>query len=234
MSFLTTLNIPSRFNGPDNSANGGYTAGLVATQVDYPIRIRLHQPPPLDKAMKLVADDEKNLKLMDGDQIVASAQPYDFELVVPSAPHLAEAKEAAKHYEGFDFSPFPCCFVCGHQRPEKDGLEIYAGHYEGNKVAAPWLPTKEWSSNGETVDELYLWAALDCPGAYSIPDKGEQAVVLGQMAAKFLKPVQVDETYIVTGWTIAVDGRKIKAGTALFTATGETCAYAEQTWIILK
>lgn len=234
MTNINTLNISSRFNGPDNSANGGYTAGIVAAQVDYPVRVRLHQPPPLDKDLLLQKDTHNHLKLLDGETLVASAQPYDFQLVIPNAPKLEEATEAAKHFEGFDFSPFTCCFVCGHQRPAKDGLEIYAGHYETDKVAAPWTPAAEFSTDGETVDELFLWAALDCPGAYSIPNKGEQVVVLGQMAAKFSQAVLIHQPHIATGWTIAIDGRKIKTGTALFNESGTVCAYAEQTWIVLK
>ncbi|MFK7933592.1 MAG: hotdog fold domain-containing protein, partial [Saprospiraceae bacterium] len=114
------------------------------------------------------------------------------------------------------------------------GLKIYAGHYETDKVAAPWIPQAEFSTDGKTVDELFLWAALDCPGAYSIPNKGHQPVVLGQMAMKFFQAVLIEQPHVITGWTIAIDGRKVKAGTAIFTANQELCAVAEQTWIILK
>lgn len=234
MTAIAQLTIPARFNGPDNSANGGYTCGMLSSQVDYNIRVRLHHPPPLHRLLELRQDHDKKLQLLDQETLIASAQPYDFELVIPPAIDWGTAQQARQHYEGFRFSPFPYCFVCGTARPHGDGLEIYAGHYDENKVAAPWTPAAEFSTNGETVDELFLWTAMDCPGAYAIPNKGDRAVVLGQMATQFLRPVLVETPHIITGWTIAVDGRKVQTGTALFTVDKQLCAVAEQTWIILK
>ena len=42
--------IPSRFNGPPDSGNGGYSCGVLAAFIDGPARVRLHVPPPLDKS----------------------------------------------------------------------------------------------------------------------------------------------------------------------------------------
>ncbi|MFK7936768.1 MAG: hypothetical protein AB8G22_24860 [Saprospiraceae bacterium] len=129
MTTLAKLSIPARFNGPDNSANGGYASGLVATQVDYPVRVRLHYPPPLDKPLTLQQDAEQKLQLLHGERLIASAQPYDFQLVVPDSIDLAKAETVSKEYVGFQAdNPFTGCFVCGTTRPKKDGLKIYAGH----------------------------------------------------------------------------------------------------------
>ena len=44
--------IDRRFNGPPNSANGGYACGLVGTVVKAPaVRVSLRKPPPLDVAL---------------------------------------------------------------------------------------------------------------------------------------------------------------------------------------
>ena len=41
--------IDRRFNGPPNSANGGYTCGLVGTALEAPsVRVSLRKPPPLE------------------------------------------------------------------------------------------------------------------------------------------------------------------------------------------
>jgi hypothetical protein len=45
--------------------------------------------------------------------------------------------------------------------------------------------------------------------------------------------VHVDEPCVVTGWKISVDGRKYRAGTALFDEDGELCAVGLATWIEL-
>ncbi len=43
-----SLSIPARFNGPLDSGNGGYCAGLVAGLVEGPAEVNLRRPVPLD------------------------------------------------------------------------------------------------------------------------------------------------------------------------------------------
>ena len=48
-----SLSIPARFNGPPASGNGGYSCGVLAACVAGPARVRLHAPPPLDRARSM-------------------------------------------------------------------------------------------------------------------------------------------------------------------------------------
>ena len=45
---MAVVSIPSRFNGPPLSGNGGYSCGVLAAFIDGPAQVRLHVPPPLD------------------------------------------------------------------------------------------------------------------------------------------------------------------------------------------
>src|SRR5262249_58712596 len=70
----------------------------------------------------------------------------------------------------------------------------------------------------------FVGAALD--GAGGIGALGDAApdgppYVLGRFAARQLGPVPVGEPHVVAGWRLARDGRKLLAGSALFTATGQ-------------
>ena len=49
--------IASRFNGPPNSGNGGYSCGVLAAFIDGPASIRLHVPPPLDAPLHVECTD---------------------------------------------------------------------------------------------------------------------------------------------------------------------------------
>jgi hypothetical protein len=90
-------------------------------------------------------------------------------------------------------------------------------------VAAPWTPRE---SRAELV-----WAALDCPGAFAVGLPGRGEVVLGRLAARIDRVPEAGEACVVVGWPLGEDGRKLYAGTALFTAGGELLARAHATWI---
>jgi hypothetical protein len=92
------------------------------------------------------------------------------------------------------------------------------------RVACPWTPT-------EVTPEL-VWAALDCPGAIAVgyPDRGE--TLLGRFAVEIDALPRVGERYVVVGWPLGEEGRKLYAGTALFGEDGRQLASARATWIL--
>src|SRR5437016_224325 len=70
-----TLIIPERFNGPDGSGNGGFTAGLVAKILGgSDVEVRLHQPPPLGRELAVTTEDNGSVAVSDGDQVIATAR----------------------------------------------------------------------------------------------------------------------------------------------------------------
>jgi hypothetical protein len=216
-----TLVIPARFNGPPGSANGGYTCGVVAALLGGPAEVTLRLPPPLERPLRVERDDGR-VEVYDGGALVAEAVRADVDLEVPPPVALADAERAAAGYDGFREHAFPTCFVCGPERD--DGLGIYAGPVDGTAlVATPWAPH-------ESRPEL-VWAALDCPGAFAVGLAGRGELVLGRLATRIDRLPAVGEQCVVVGWPLGQDGRKLYAGTALFTAGGDLLARARATWI---
>jgi hypothetical protein len=210
------LVIARQFRGPKDSGNGGYSCGLLAAGVGNPAEVTLRLPPPLERPLRF--DDRR---LWDGEALVAEAAPTGLDLEPPAAVSFAEATEAAQ--PDLD-SPFPECFVCGHRRD--DGLRIFAGPVAGgDMVAAPWVPT------GDHTSPEFVWAALDCPGAYATGVLGRGTVVLGRLAAAVRRIPEAGERCVVVGWPLGADGRKYFAGTALFGEDGDVLGVARATWI---
>lgn len=230
----TTITINSRFNGPPDSGNGGYVCGLVAQHIPGTAEVTLRKPPPLNVLFTMRRNSESHVQLFDGESLIAEGHPAILDIEAPQPPSLEEARAAVERYTGFDFHIFPTCFVCGPQRPESDGLQIYPGRANGyDQVAASWLPAAGLEENGQVATE-FIWAALDCPGAFAAVDNIETPIVLGRLTAQLLNPVHSGQEHIVTGWKIGQEGRKYFTGTAVFTQDGRLCAKAQATWIALR
>lgn len=227
----TVVNIPRRYRGPPESANGGYACGLLGTALNGGARVRLMVPPPLEQTLVCLGEDDV-VELRDGDRVVARAVPGDPGLVPPPAPDPEAAREAASRYSGFDQHWFPGCFVCGPERAEDDGLRIFAGPMaDGSGVAAPWRPAHNLSDGHGRVDPLFAWAALDCPGAFAFTPAHGKAVVLGELCGRVDGDLSPGEPCTVRGWAIDHEGRKHHVGTAIYGADGECRAVARATWI---
>ena len=211
--------IPSRFNGPPDSANGGYVCGLVSEALGGGFEVTLKRPPPLDVDLDLVGNELKQ-----GDVVIAEARRFTGVLDAIEPASLEQAEEASARYAGFTHHAYPTCFTCGPARD--DGLGIFAGPVEGREgvVAAPWTP-------GEVRPEI-IWAALDCPSGWAVDDFQREGVMLGRMTAGIQALPASGEPHVVAGWKIGEEGRKRYAGSALFIPTGELLAVARSTWIV--
>jgi hypothetical protein len=53
------------------------------------------------------------------------------------------------------------------------------------------------------------------------------------LAATIVGPVRTGDPHVVLGWRIGLDGRKLGAGSAIFTDAGELVGVARATWIRL-
>jgi hypothetical protein len=210
--------IDSRFRGPDDSGNGGYSCGVIAREHGgAELEVTLRMPPPLDEWLRLDSDG----RVWDDHALVAEVREGSVGLAAPE-PVTWEAAAAAAAPD-LD-SPFPHCFVCGHARD--DGLHIHAGPVEGRDVvAAPWQVADD------TVGSEFVWAALDCPGAYATGVPGRGVVVLGRLTARVEQVPQAGERCVAVGWSLGSDERKHGAGTALFAASGELLGIARAVWI---
>lgn len=229
-----TIVIEKSFCGPTESGQGGYVSGLLGQLAGGTAEVTLRVPPPLGKPLLIDKGEDGTLRLLDGGQVVAQAVRAGVEIDVPAPPLYAEAAEYSKNYIGFEKHAFPRCFVCGPQREEGDGLRIFPGRIPGTgMVAAPWLPYASLADKNGLVKPEFVWAALDCPGAFAVLTAGLRLIVLGKLAVSIEREIRQGEKYVVTGWTIGIEGRKLFAGTAIFTEKGELCAKGKATWIEL-
>jgi len=211
-----------RYRGPLTSANGGYACGRLAAFVDADeVEVTLRLPPPLDRPLRVERADD-DVRLLDGEAVVAEARRAPVE-AEPPAPVSVEDADAARERHAREWTPdFRECYVCGVR---EDGLEIRVGLVTDREPlhAAPIaLPE---------IGEEFVWAAIDCPGAYAVGAEGRGDIVLGRMTARVDRVPDVSEQCVVASWPLGGDGRKLYAGTALFTADGELLALARQTWI---
>jgi hypothetical protein len=227
------MRIASRFCGPPESGNGGYCAGLLAQALGGAVEVTLRRPPPLEQALSLVVAPAR-VELRHGGELVAEARQTPLELEVPSAPSFAHAAALSHHYVGHTKHHFPGCFVCGPARAAGDGLRIFPGaQHEGELVAAPFRPDVSLSQAGGIIPAEFIWAALDCVGYFATAEPDYPVALLGRMTAEVLGSVAVDEPCVVIGWSLGREGRKLRAGTALFGGDGRLRGRAQQTWISL-
>jgi hypothetical protein len=245
-----TVVIPAGVNGPPESANGGYACGVVAqllasttatpTPTPAAVQATLRQPPPLDRPLQASVDDGR-AALHDGDVLVAEATVVDLDTADTPAPLSLDGAHAAA--AAFDTAlytathPFPSCFTCGPERTAQagDGLRIFPGAVASHVVAWPWTPDAALAGPDDLVDAAYVWAALDCPSGlcwyHDEPDAGPH--VLGRMTAVLHRRPAPGEPLVVTGWTIATDGRKRLSGSVVWDAAGAVVADNRSTWIAL-
>lgn len=213
-----------RFRGPLTSANGGYACGRLAGLVPAPeVEVTLRRPPPLERPLEARAEGG-TVRLLDGDDVVAEARPGTVEVDPPTPVSFEEAEQAELLHVRVGSPVFRECFVCGI-RDESDGLAIYAGPVDGREPlhAATWVVHE--------VSPAVVWAAIDCPGAYAVGAAGRGAIVLGRMTGRIERLPEAGERCVVTAWPLGEEGRKLYAGTALFTDAGELLALARQVWI---
>jgi hypothetical protein len=214
--------IPQRFRGPEASANGGYTCGMLAELVDADVvEVTLRKPPPLDVVMAVERAGDVVRVLHEG-ELVAEAQPGILDLEPPSAPSFAEAKRLSDAHGDDPDHPFPGCFVCG---PNGDGLRLRPTPLGDGRLAAPWVVPSEFAA------ERFAWAALDCPGGWAVqPDWSRGVSVLGRLTARVDSTPQAGDECVVVGWPLGpADGRKLYAGTALF-RDGTLLALGRAVW----
>jgi hypothetical protein len=234
--------IDRRFHGPPESGNGGYTCGVVAAHVDGPAEVTLRLPPPLETPLQVERVDDGGVRAFDGDALVAEGARRDEDLGVkaPGPVAIAEA-EAAGEAAWFTLHPeehpFPTCFVCGPRRDYGDGLRILVGPVDGRNASADsWTPARDLAAADGAVRPEFVWAALDCSGgigSFGEDLAGGRPYVLGRLAVSIRGPVDAGEPHAVLGWRVGRDGRKLAAGSAIYSADGELVGLGRATWIQL-
>lgn len=245
---MATVTVPSRFNGPPASGQGGYSAGLLAGHLEGPAAVSLRRPIPLDERLEVrvemgtsVRGDEGGARVSTG--VAARAFDAAGELVAEAlpAPPLAlwdgaqAAPEAACRAKS-RFTPpadgtFDRCFVCGRAR--HDGFGIFPGSVAGTDlVAAPWTPPAWAAGEDGIVRPEFVWAALDCPGYFAVHGADLALAFLARQQSEVHTPVHVGVEYVVVGRPRGRDGRKGFAATAIVDPAGAVLAQSEQLLVV--
>lgn len=228
--------IDSRYNGPPGSANGGWSAGTFAAAAQgtplpapgtrapdrprpdvEPVEVTLRRPPPLETPLTLEAGEVRDPA---GHLIAEIATVAAFDPVAEPVD-LATARAAAADYPGLVNHPFPRCYVCGPEHA--DGLRIFPGPLSAGRTAAPFrVPAG--------ADVVTAWAALDCPGGWSVLAPG-RPYLLGRISAVVLATPRPHDECVVTGVLTRAQGRKAEVHSSLFGPDGDLLGYARATWI---
>jgi hypothetical protein len=228
MSPADTITISHRFNGPQESGNGGYSGGVLASRLGGAAEVSLRSPVPLDQPLDLLNEDDGSLRLLSGETLIAEARPLPgIDVAVPAPVGLEEARRAVESYRGSGEGLFSRCFVCGPAR--EDSFHVFAGQVEGRDlVASPWTPPAWAADAAGKVAPEFVWAVLDCPTYFACHLEGELTLsFLVRQRAELLAPARAGEEHVVMAWPIELDGRKRLAGAAVLSAEGETLAVAD-------
>lgn len=219
--------IKARYNGPADSGNGGWTAGTVASTLpEAPtVAVTLRVPPPLETPLSAVRTEDGIKVYADDATLVAevaaaSIHPDDVQPVA-----FDEAVRVSASYPGFVAHPFPTCFVCGPQRAPGDGMRLFPGRVRDGVTATPWVVPDD-------VSPAMMWAALDCPGGWTVGIEA-RPFVLGRMITR-VEVVPAPRTEcVVMGRLLDLEGRKAQVATTLFDPDGNVLALSRATWIAL-
>jgi len=232
---VETITIERRFRGPPESGNGGYSCGRAATFVDGVAKVVLRAPPPLETPLAVERADGTVRFTHDG-TLVMEAKRGTFDVDPPRTVSLEQARAATAPPEFFTDHVFPYCFVCGPSREEGDGLRIFAGKVAGrDEMATVWTPHDSLAGSDGFVRSEFLWAALDCPTAWTAFESNPtgHVIMLGTMIGEVVRGARAGEPIVVTAEARGAEGRKHIAASALYTPDGELVARAETIWIAL-
>jgi hypothetical protein len=227
--------IPARHCGPPGSANGGWLAGTLAELVGAgPATVTLRRPTPVDVALDVETDADGTVRLLHDGAVVADATPGSAGwldgLALPEPVGVDDAVDAEARFLGHTSHAFPGCFVCGTARDPGDGLRLFTGPVAdrtGTVAGVTHLDVVGLPA-AEPVPVPWLWAALDCPTAWTHLGPGE-ALLLGRITGELLLRPPPGPLVAVARATGA-DGRKRFATSTLRTLDGELVAAAEATW----
>jgi hypothetical protein len=229
---VSTVSIPSRFNGPPSSGNGGYACGIVAAALEGPTAVSLRRPVPLDRALELRHEEDGKLCAFIGGELIAEAAPAaPLSAWEGALPSLAEARAAGEKFAGPLDGEFGHCFVCARSRP--DGLRVYTGPVDDSGlVATSWISPVWTGDEDGLVRPEFIWAALDCPAFFALHGDDMKVSYLARQQVEVLAPIHTGVEYIVAGRPLERSGRKGLAATAVLDADGTVLAHGECLFVV--
>jgi hypothetical protein len=235
---LVELAIDARYEGIPGVSLGGFVAGVAAKELGPSVVVTLTKAVPPGSTVTLERSESQVLLRVDG-EVAATAVSSQLESTAPEPVAPAAAEGGSEGYLGRTHHFFPNCFTCGPNRSPSDGLRVFPGPVEGRPVVATvWRPPPWVWRTDRSVASEFLWAALDCPAIWGHIVHGaalaDDRAVTGQLALRQYAPVRGDALSMVVGWPIQREGRKISAGAAIFSESGQLLVESRQTMILTK
>lgn len=224
---MSELVIDPRYDGPPGSGNGGWACGLIAAALPAAARVpevTLRRPPPLGTVLTVEQGPDVLAVFDPARRIVATATSRADDIPPVSPPAPSELSAAAAPVHGTHH--YPSCYVCGPQRP--DGLRIAPVRLAGGRTAAVFAPP---AATGADL-AVTVWAALDCPGGWTVIEPGPPWV-LGRLAVAVDRLPGTGEPCLLAGQALRRQGRKALVRTTLYGADRAVLARSEATWIAL-
>lgn len=225
---MPSVLVPTRFNGPPASGQGGYSAAALAAHIDGRASVSLRRPVPLDEELEVRTEGDAARAYADGEVVIEALAAPPLATWDAPAVSVAEARAAAARFTPPAGGNFDRCFVCGRDRLA-DGFGILPGPVEGTDlVASPWTPP-EWSADaaGAVLPE-HVWAALDCPGYFAVFGVEGVLAFLARQQCELLAPIRAGVEYVVVGRPLGRERRKGFAATAILDPDGTVLAHSEQ------
>ena len=230
---MQSVTVPTRFCGPPDSGNGGYTCGLVAKELGGIVECTLRSPVPLEAPLDIERSQSGGI-LRQGSKVIVEASSTTIDIAPPAPIDLETATAAMKSSFALDpRHPFPTCFVCGPKRKDHDGLEIFPAAINEVLYAATWRPAGEFGDSRQFLLPQFLWAAMDCPTGFAAGFPVAGKLVTGRLAVEQLQPIKVGEFCLLLSWPLGVEGRKHFSAACLY-QNQKPCAVARATWIRLE
>jgi hypothetical protein len=227
------------FLNGEHYAHGGHFCGQVAQFAPGLPAVAIQRLIPLERELT-VRVSAGLLTVLAGAEEIANSAVKDAPLPVTLPPPITldEARAAEERFEGFTRHPFPECFACGHERAAGNGLRIFTGEVgqgvHGEKqLAGVWQPDPSVLDGDGLVRPEFVWAALDCPGGWAIPEK----VATVALQVDILDRIPGDRPLIVRGWIqrpIESTRRSRYAGSAVLDETGRVLALSSAIWSSMR
>lgn len=232
---------PAHLHGPTGVLQGGLAAGFLAEAAALADRIgapltsidaRLRRPTPLGAELAVdvrqTAAARFDVRTLAGaDELVAGTVEFAGHDPVPRVADLVELGSVPIPAPVAQ-DRFPDCWVCGPDNP--DGLHLLPAWHAPDMVSIPWIPDDALAGDRGQLHRLVVAAVLDCPTVWAARSGWEDAGFAGALLAGYhlgmFADAPVGEPLRVVARLDAVDGRKIRARSALVDEDGIVYAVA--------
>jgi hypothetical protein len=232
-----TVTIDPSYYGFDDAGHGGYTAGLASGLLGAPAEVTIRQRIPLGEPLEVRRTHGQRVELLRNSAVVLQAVAGEPNADVPPPLSFDEAEAASREFRGFTWTPTSSCLTCGTERREGEGLRVFAGPAGDDRdglVAAAWVPHPNFAGPMGVVPEEFVWAALDCPGAWALRRASSgpyRRSVTVQMTGRVTGQVRAGRPHVVMAWAVPGRRRLLDCASAVFDADGELIALATAVWL---